>query len=395
MSLRLINKLSLKNISLVLFSLSAWFGLRPYLILKYDLALSIFIYASFLLLIIFNNYSNNQKNLFFAFIYVFLCFYFILPGEGSPNKTISLGFLSAGIIIFLTRNEQIRLYEIFRYIYIITLIPSLLIYFLDIGGLNIPYNTVSGFKEESETGLYFIAFLGNVKTILSDSFIMYRFQGMYDEPGVIGTVSGLLLLLENFNFKKRRSYILLISGIFSFSMAFYLLVLLYVFFVKRLNIKYIFAISIFISSLFIFESTRFYIVNRFSYNEKDSSFKFDNRVSNSFQGLFYTKITNGNIENKLFGYGYNAHTKYKYDVSSYKILIYNKGYIGFFALLLFYFLFTIYNVKEWQSRIIILIFLTTIYHRPHVVSLYFSLLFICGISLLNSSEKQKLINKKI
>lgn len=47
--------------------------------------------------------------------------------------------------------------------------------------------------------------------------------GMYDEPGVVGTIAGAILMTRQFNFKKWINIPIFIAGILSFSLFFYVI----------------------------------------------------------------------------------------------------------------------------------------------------------------------------
>ena len=141
-----------------------------------------------------------------------------------------------------------------------------------------------------------------------------------------------------------------------------------------------------------FKFTRYYIIERLRFNTETGKLKFDNRVSSSFQELYDSKIKNGDIFHKVFGYGSNAHSKNNFNVASYKALIYNKGYFGFILIILFYLFYFRYYIKEYQNQVIILIFLTSIYQRPDVVSLFYSIIFFGGVSKLYYKELLKKTN---
>ena len=58
---------------------------------------------------------------------------------------------------------------------------------------------------------------------------VYRLLGPYDEPGVIGTLAALILSADNFRLNSKSNLILIIAGILSFSLTFYILTVLYFF----------------------------------------------------------------------------------------------------------------------------------------------------------------------
>ena len=51
----------------------------------------------------------------------------------------------------------------------------------------------------------------------------HRFYSLFDEPGVLGTLSAFLLWANQYNFKDKRCLIIFIGSLFTFSMAFYIL----------------------------------------------------------------------------------------------------------------------------------------------------------------------------
>ena len=56
---------------------------------------------------------------------------------------------------------------------------------------------------------------------------VYRFMGPFDEPGVLGTISALLLSADKLNLNKNSNKIIFFSGLISLSLAFYVLISLY------------------------------------------------------------------------------------------------------------------------------------------------------------------------
>lgn len=54
----------------------------------------------------------------------------------------------------------------------------------------------------------------------------YRFYSVFDEPGVLGTLSAFVLYGNKYNFKRKENIVILIGCLFTYSMAFYMITLL-------------------------------------------------------------------------------------------------------------------------------------------------------------------------
>ena len=54
----------------------------------------------------------------------------------------------------------------------------------------------------------------------------YRFYSVFDEPGVLGTLSAFILYGNKYDFKKKENIVILIGCLFTYSMAFYMITLL-------------------------------------------------------------------------------------------------------------------------------------------------------------------------
>ena len=54
-----------------------------------------------------------------------------------------------------------------------------------------------------------------------------RFYGPFDEPGVVGTICGLMLCINRMNFRDYKSIILLVAGLLSLSLYFFIVIGVY------------------------------------------------------------------------------------------------------------------------------------------------------------------------
>lgn len=128
-----------------------------------------------------------------------------------------------------------NLYEKTRFIYILIISISIIVYILVQSGVGLPYTIIdplNKLKEEINIRYRCYPFLLQVdSTLLQYESLSYdvRFHGVFDEPGVVGTISFLFLLVDGFNFKDKKNIVLLISGLLSMSLFFYIAIAIYYF----------------------------------------------------------------------------------------------------------------------------------------------------------------------
>ena len=130
---------------------------------------------------------------------------------------------------------------------------------------------------------------------LQDSFMLFpRFQSISNEPGLIGTLCGFLLFYTGRNIKLRFPFIIFIlCGLFSFSLAFYVILVLYLcsgLFKVKTTIVMILTLFVVgsVTSQYIEELILFRI-------DKDSLSQMDNRTTATFDARFYQAWERGNL----------------------------------------------------------------------------------------------------
>ena len=90
---------------------------------------------------------------------------------------------------------------------------------------------------------------------LNNSFeLLRRFYAFYDEPGVLGNIMMVLLYIQRFNFHKWYNIIFFISGILSFSLAFYIAVAVYFILFGGVKSKFVFAAMVIIGVYYFYEN---------------------------------------------------------------------------------------------------------------------------------------------
>lgn len=204
-----------------------------------------------------------------------------------------------------------------------------------------------------------------------------RFYSMFDEPGVLGTLSAFVLYGNNYNLKDRRNIIILIGAFFTFSLAFILLSIFGIIWHSRRSIKtllrYIFCISISVYMLFVFllsenlafqQSVAYRMANLF---EPEAL----SRNSISFD-YYYDKLVNSPMV--LIGYGGKIND-YVLDGASYKNFIFEYGILGIFGLFFIYIL--IIKIRNLDNFGCLLMFSLSFLQRPVAFTAWQILLFAC------------------
>lgn len=192
-------------------------------------------------------------------------------------------FTTMAFIPVIHKNLIYDTYKMFRKIFIFFVTLSLIDYLFVTIGLNMEPNIIDPVNKLKSTK--YIQYLFYVTVPGKET----RFFSVFDEPGVLGTLGGLILVAERFNFKKKSNLIILLAGILSMSFYFYVVLLFGVVMFSR-NTKYkkylIAFIVIFV--VFSYNNDFFYqaIWYRFEWDSEAEAFVGDNRTDISFDNFF-------------------------------------------------------------------------------------------------------------
>lgn len=243
----------------------------------------------------------------------------------------------------------------------------------------------------------FSSFKG-VDNVMMENYILFvqcqgidalRFYSMFDEPGVLGTLSAFVLYGNNYNLKDKRVLIILLGAFFTFSLAFILLSLIGILWQCRKSLKallsYIFIISTVVYMLFFFilaenEAFQQAVVYRIT-NLSDS----DTLSRNGFSfDYYYDKLVNSPLV--LIGYGGRVQN-FIVDGASYKNFIFEYGILGIVGLVLAYI--SMIKLKNSDSIGCLLIFSFSFLQRPVAFSAWQILLFACILSAFIAKSMER------
>lgn len=316
---------------------------------------------------------------------------------------------------FMLSSDELKAksYYLFYNIFVIALIVPIIVYILVHIGIHVPYTEIKAFEQmKTNQWIYYKIYplASQWASPYQETYCALRLCGIYNESGVVGTYAALLLCIEKFKLKDNwKNVVLLIGGILSFSLAFYLIVFIY-FTIKaaKLNTKYLFLIISVVCLYFVFMNVSFEneALTRLQARFTITSYGLqgNNRTSESYDQLFNSFIAEGGT-NLLFGYGHGEIEKVMEERlingSSYKNLIYNYGIVGFFNQILWMLAFPfIYRRKTHNNSSLfyaltcVSVFIASFYQRPAMFALQYMLPLVGGVVYhtmtinQNSSEKK-------
>ncbi len=212
---------------------------------------------------------------------------------------------------------------------------------------------------------------------------IYQFRGVYDEPGVIGTLFALIYCILKGDYKDWRVWVCLIVGVFSFSFFFYSVIIIYSLiksFTFHKNKSTIVFVLILFGGFFLITRSnpifRTTIWDRFEWNAQENKFVGDDRISESGEQA-YKKIQG--TSDYWWGLEGSERTKFMdyYEGSSSYIGIVAYNGMVFFALYVFFFILFGWKYKKSKLDFIIyLIVLTScLYQRPNIYNVVYLFLF--------------------
>lgn len=336
----------------------------------------------------------NQRNinliLFFLFTIVLMS---VLNGLNIFGLFTNILLLT---IPFVKLDFIKRTYYSFHKIYSFFILLSIIVLLLLIFGANIPYRVIPPLNSLKTYNYYAFPFLVMPEFSFVTLAEIGRFFGLFDEPGVIGTIGLIILYIENFNLKKWQNIIIFLSGVLSFSLFFYIASFLYfIFYIFNNDIKFVYriliiaAVTIFVVLSFENDFFTSYIWERVEWDAERLTIKGDNRAHDDLR-IYFDKIRG--TEKYFWGIGLtDAELLSSFDDSAgYRNAILRYGFIGFLLYVLFFIIFAYKQIgRKKELMLFILLFGMTIFQRPSLLSIHYLFLFVSFIFLNSSNEQIK------
>lgn len=384
-----------RNIHLLLITAIAFISTRPVIVWgNYKPAFA------FLAVILVFTFIGTTKKLQLTRL-LFGVFIFSLVGAYSYISGTSFfwGFLLSFyifVLLILSKDERVITFKYFRNIVVISLIPGLILWFLHhltgdstLFSLGLVPDGIVPNQLKIENGERYALFPFSV--VLLDPVItlpVYRFCGMYDEPGVVGTLAALFLVADKVQLNKKANMVFFISGLISFSLAFFVIILIYYLCMFRHHYIKILTVATMLVMLFMVFVPKDSFVHTILLNRltisSEGSWKGDNRESSNIKVGFDEW---SNSEPMQFFTGLN--TLEQGAGASWKMIFISTGVVGCLLILsiLFFPIFPSIGSMNYASFVFVLVFIASIYQRPDVINPSMLLLFYTGFYQLLSTNK--------
>lgn len=338
-----------------------------------------------------------------------------ISGGVSINRILSftwLPYLVVAVFIMLPPKIQKRSYEIFVLFFAITLILPIIYYILTKSGIHIPYTILeSQDKIKVIRGKFYKLYplCPQISGVINSKKIELRMSGIYDESGRLGTIAALILASERYNIRKNwKNIVIFIGGFLSFSLAFYLIGVIYFLglSIRQKSYKTFFIIIGVLASYFLFIIINFSSPEMQGFQERflisSDGLEGDNRTSREYDEVM-NNFYRSDLYSLLFGKGngaIEAFSKKNVDGSSYKGLIYDYGFIGFDLLIAWLCLYAFYSSKRknadvGQILLLLIVYLANIYQRPTIFYMGYLIIMFGGMNIASDGLQNNRAYKQI
>ncbi len=324
-----------------------------------------------------------------AVVFFFLAAVYSMIG-GTENYNLTYIPLLALFYVALKPIEQKRVFEYFITILSIVYVVGLVSYLMSLLGLNIQIGTaIAPNLAKQPYSVYF----GHAE---ESGLIVYRFSSIFDEAGVVGTLNGLILASIGISTRNFKSMIILLTGLISFSLAFYIILIFILIFnleIKKLVIIVILTIALISISGNLFNEL---IASRMTI--ENGRLAGDNRTHDEFN-IYYDHFISKGGKDLFFGKGVGTTGKAVEAtyVSSYKTAVVNYGIFGTGLIIIFYAISVYFTNNTKKGWFLGFIFLVSAYQRPDLLNFYTIVLFLGGLSYLklNFNKTEDISNNSI
>ncbi|AKR12094.1 hypothetical protein [Bacillus thuringiensis] len=341
--------------------------------------ISMFLFWAFI-----SDFKINKTGILSAFFALILITLFSFKDE---NIVRNLCLYSASLIplVLIKQEDRLKIYDKFIKIVAISLIPAIVIAIFLFIGFDIQWSQLSStswtkpfYRNYYNLSIYHFFNGADQRYFFPWGGSIDRICGMFDEPGVVGTVSGLILASKGFSLRRSYEKIIFIAGILSFSFAFYIILLVYVSIKKYKYIWVILGILIILMNTVPKDS---YVYTKILYRLDlgNKEIEGNNRGNAGFEQIYKEFKQDGNlllgIKEKEYLYKANA---YGSEALSWKTFVVINGLL-LFILHTLYFIGYAFNLKNSNVWIFTIIYLLSIYQRPYDFTLSYWLIFMGGI----------------
>ena len=285
-----------------------------------------------------------------------------------------LNFMTFAVIPITRKEVILEAYKALRSILVVLLVLSIIVYVLwlfDLAGFGEIIDPLNSLKTHKYLKYPFM--------VTSFDEEARRFRAVFDEPGFLGTICGLILVSEQMNLKKFGNWVFLVAGLLSLSFYFYVAIIIgFVLFSTKLRFRWLIIPTFVAFFVLTYNNSYMYqtVWSRFEWDAEEETFVGDNRSAGDLQS-HYESI----IGTKAFFTGEGTAVAKEYiNSASLKLIIVKHGFIFVFLNLMG---FAILSFREIQNKLLwisfFIFFVLTLYQRPGFYGVYSIALYTMAI----------------
>lgn len=358
------------NSSTLLMAVLVFLLSYPYFIWQTKIA-SLVLPVAFLFLL--GHRRKNHLDILMLVVFFLLYFYAAFRGPFTIMGSITVSFL--WILFFADKSFLYSSFCIYKTIFSVSLIPAILCFIVVVCGVDLPYHDIPSFNTVKDGTYRVYPFFVMYEEIIG--FPMLRFNAYYDEPGLLGTISAILLISDKCSLRHKENIPIFIAGFLSLSLFFYVILGMYFFIFASVKKKIVSFMVVMLALVLL--STNEYLKDNFFVRFAISGNKFagDTRTNISYDVWFQNFIQ---THEALWGLGGDFASRKNLGGASYKDLIVTYGFVFFITYILaFMWFFYIYNKYFLCFLVCVFTFVCVLYQRPSVTDFFYVFLF-CGLA---------------
>jgi len=349
--------------------------------------------------------QNKQKALLVFYVLVWL---FYLLNEFSKGARLGvvayMPYVLLGLMPFIEKEFAKKVFNHFVTLYAVLIGLSMISWIAALTGLISPMGELGMGNEamEAQKKIYMVYPLSLVS--ISGIEQVTRFCGFFDEPGMVGTIGGLILCALRYNMKDWRCIIVLLSGLLSTSMFFYGLTLVFwlselILVRKKFGLLILLVLGIFTSYLVTKdnEAVSYLVWERFEWDSKKGDFKGNSRSISQSSSVLNNLTASGElwfgVKDKEAFWDDNFGSASIFNVIAMYGLVFVTLYITWLIAVGYH-----YRYNKWDYLLYCFAVVGCLYQRPDVFSMPHTFLFVCIARYMNfqvGSPISKLKKKKI
>lgn len=316
--------------------------------------------------------ANKTKaySILFVILYGYLA---VISGKNMNGMMVTLSVVP---VFFLSEKRLLSISDSFRNIFAFFAVPSLIFYLLFLSGVGLPGVYIPALNP-LKSGYYtlypfFVYYFDIIPTL--------RFQYLFDEPGVVGTIAGLLLMTGDFNMRKWQNIAIFVAGFLSFSLFFNLVTAYYI--VTQLKVKQQVGVLVVIAGLlYLFRNNE--VLNLLVFDRislEDGQLFVNNRLGSSSFESYYESFTKTN--DYYWGLGPGTASEMDPKGSSYTHVILDYGLYFFVTYMLSFYLYAFRKLRGIRHLLIFsMCLIGTMYQRPFINQIPLILLILASSCL--------------